>query len=125
MLFRVFQFVKLKLSTSQPWVVCVLMIALLWPWLNALMWSYVAPLAIEWVNPSLGWRHTWDALGIVGLSLWIVPLLVSGWGVMKLRQKGIVYPVAIYAVAWAEAAVFAGWILLLLLYWLKSPALPI
>ena len=107
-LLRLYKAAKLGLSTNPRWVVLLLVITILWPWIDRFLWYEVAAGFVDWLGSNRGWGRTWRALFLIGLVLWLFPIAISGWAVLRLREEGIVYPILIYALLWAEIAFLVG-----------------
>lgn len=88
----------------------LLVVTLLWPWIDRLIWYEFAAGFVDWIGSNRGWRRTWRTFYIVGLVLWVFPIMISGWAVLRLREEGVVYPILIYAVIWAEIAFLVGFV---------------
>ena len=105
---------KMNLTASQRWLLGTLGLALVWPWLMVLLWVVAAPAVAEWTS-------LWRTCFWSGIALWALPLAIAGWGVLKHRQNGVVYPMAIYALAWAEVAVIGGFAMFGMLFKVSAP----
>ena len=88
--------------------------ALAWPWLQLLLWVVIAPALADW-------PRTWQACFWTGIAFWALPLAAAGWGVLKHRQNGVVYPMIIYALVWAEVAVVGGFGMFGMIFKVSAP----
>jgi hypothetical protein len=98
-----------RLANSERWLVVLLGLSILWPWLNTWFWEeFMETLLKDWLGSNLGWGRTVFAGFVVGLCIWPVFLALACWAVLQHREQGRHYPIFLLVLAFAQIVALAA-----------------